>query len=58
MRWRTGSKGPMQKQFVAVRMHMGRGEAGRSLDDFRVYTSPARWLIGERPVKGKGEEIT
>lgn len=56
--WRTGSKGPMQKQFVAVRMHMGTGEAGRSRDDFRVYTSPEGWLIGERPVEGKGEEIT
>ena len=57
MRWRTGSKGPMQKQFVAIRMHMGTGEAGRSLDDFRVYTSAEGWLIGERPVEDNAEEI-
>ena len=57
VRWRTGSKGAMQKQFVAIRTHMGTGEAGRSLDGFRVYTSAEGWLIGERPVEGKGEDI-
>ncbi|MBC8162252.1 MAG: transposase, partial [Roseiflexaceae bacterium] len=47
----------MQKQFVAIRMHMGTGEAGRSLDDFRVYTSAEGWLIGERPREGTSDEI-
>lgn len=55
--WRTGRKGAMQKQFVAIRMHMGTGEAGRSLDDVRVYTSAEGWLIGERAVEGNGQEI-
>ena len=45
----------MQKQFVAIRMHMGTREAGRSLDDFRVYTSAEGWLIGERAVEGNAE---
>lgn len=57
VRWRNGSKGPMQKQFVALRMHMSTGESGRSLDDFRVYTSAEGWFIGERPVKGNAEEM-
>lgn len=48
--WRTGSKGPLQKQFVAVRRHWGTGNAGRTLDDQRVYTSPEGWLIAERPL--------
>lgn len=55
--WRTGSKGAMQKQFVAIRMHMGTGEADRSLDDYRVYTSAEGWLIGERPVQGTSDEL-
>jgi SRSO17 transposase len=55
--WRTGSKGAMHKQFVGLRMHMGTGEAGRSLEDPRVSTSPEEWLIGERPVQGKADDI-
>ena len=30
--WRTGTRGPMRKQFVALRMHWGTGEAGRSTE--------------------------
>ena len=56
--WRTGSNGALQKEFVAVRMHMGTGEAGRSLDDPRVYTSPEGWLIGERPMQGAADDVT
>lgn len=56
--WRIGSKGAMHKQFVTIRVHMGTDEAGRSRDDFRVSTSAAGWLIGERQVASKGEEMT
>ena len=55
--WRTGTRGPMRKQFVALRMHWGTGEAGRSTDDPRVYTSPEGWLIAERPVNGSTDDI-
>ena len=55
--WRTGTKGAMQKQCVALRMHMGTGEAGRTLDDHRVYTSAEGWLIAERPIAGQEGEI-
>ena len=55
--WRTGSKGPMQKQFVALRRHWGTGNAGRTLDDQRVYTSPEGWLIAERPFHGEEDSV-
>ncbi len=48
--WREGSRGPMQKEFAALRMHWGKGCAARSLDDHRTATSAEGWLIGERPL--------
>lgn len=48
--WREGSKGPMQKQFAALRMHWGKGCQARSLDDPRTTTSAEGWLIAERPL--------
>ncbi len=47
----------MQKQFVALRRHWGTGNAGRTLDDQRVYTSPEGWLIAERPLVAEAELI-
>jgi len=54
--WRDGSRSPMRKQFVALRMHWGTGEEARSTDDPRVYTSPEGWLIGARSIDGQTEE--
>lgn len=48
--WREGSRGPMRKEFAALRMHWGKGCAARSLDDHRTTTSAEGWLIGERPL--------
>ena len=56
--WREGSKGTMHKQFVALRMHMATGQAGRSLEDSSVYTGPEGWLIGGRPLGDTSEHIT
>ena len=53
--WREGSKGPMRRQFAALRMHWGTGNQTRSLDDHRTATSEEGWLIAERPPDGEGE---
>lgn len=53
--WREGSKGPMRGQFAALRMHWGKGNQTRSLDDHRTTTSEEGWLIAERPRSGEGE---
>jgi SRSO17 transposase len=55
--WRAGPQGMLQRQFVALRMHWATGEAGRSLDDPRVYTSPEGWLIAERPIGGTIDDV-
>ncbi len=54
--WREGSRGPLRRRFVALRMHWGTGEAARSTDDPRVYTSAEGWLIAERPLDGNPDE--
>jgi SRSO17 transposase len=48
--WREGTKGPMRRQFTALRMHWGKGCQARSLDDPRTKTSAEGWLIAERPL--------
>ena len=56
--WREGSKGPMRRQFIALRMHWGKGNQTRSLDDHRTKTSAEGWLIAERLPSGDGESET
>jgi len=57
--WREGSKGPMCRQFAALRMHWGKGNQTRSLDDHRTATSEEGWLIAERlPSETGGEGET
>jgi SRSO17 transposase len=56
--WRAGTKAPLTKQFVAVRVHRATGspESGRSATHHRTTTGPAGWLLGERPVPGQTGE--
>jgi SRSO17 transposase len=60
--WREGTKGPLVKQFAAVRVHWATGNPevgphGRSAQHGRMRTGPAGWLIAERPVPGaEGEQ--
>ena len=53
--WREGSTGTMRRQFTALRMHWGKGNQTRSLDDHRTKTSAEGWLIAERPLAEDGE---
>lgn len=50
VRWHEGSKEPMQKQFTALRMHWGKGNQTRSIEDSRTITGEEGWLIAERPL--------
>ena len=52
--WRQGTKGPLRKQFAAVRVHHARGnpEFGRSIGSWRASTGPEGWLLAERPLPG------
>jgi SRSO17 transposase len=50
--WREGTKGPLTKQFVALRVHRATGGAHLPLTDARVTTGPEGWLLGERPLPG------
>jgi SRSO17 transposase len=57
--WREGSKGPMRRQFTALRMHWGKGNQTRSVNDHRTTTSEEGWLIAERlPGEDGGESET
>lgn len=40
----------MRRRFTALRMHWGKGNQTRSLDDHRTKTSGEGWLIAERPL--------
>jgi len=53
--WREGSKGPLCKQFAAVRVHRAAGNAGQgqSVNHSRIMTGPEGWLLAERPVPGE-----
>lgn len=61
VRWREGSKGPLRKQFAAVRVHWATGspvagQSERSVNDARVRTAPEGWLLVERPLPGEEGE--
>jgi SRSO17 transposase len=51
--WREGSRGPLRKQFVAIRVHAGTGCARHSETHGRSWTGPEGWLLGERPLPGE-----
>jgi SRSO17 transposase len=50
IRWREGTKGTMQVQAVALRVHWATGSSLHSTSHSRVHTGPAGWLLAERPV--------
>lgn len=55
--WREGSRGPLRKQFVALRVHAGTGCARHSATHGRSWTGPEGWLLGERPLPGEEGEL-
>jgi SRSO17 transposase len=50
--WREGTKGTMQVQAVAIRVHWATGSPRHSTSHSRVQTGPEGWLVAERPVPG------
>jgi SRSO17 transposase len=48
--WREGTKGTMQMQAVALRVHWATGSSLHSTSHSRVHTGPEGWLLAERPV--------
>jgi SRSO17 transposase len=48
--WREGTKGTMQAQVVAIRVHWATGSQLHSTSHSRVHTGPEGWLLAERPV--------
>ena len=48
--WREGTKGTMQVQAVALRVHWATGSPRHSTSHSRVHTGPEGWLLAERPV--------
>jgi SRSO17 transposase len=48
--WREGTKGTMQIQAVAIRVHWATGSSLHSTSHSRVHTGPEGWLLAERPV--------
>jgi SRSO17 transposase len=50
IRWREGTKGMMQVQAVALRVHWATGSSLHSTSHSRVHTGPEGWLLAERPV--------
>src|SRR5436305_942013 len=47
--WREGTKGTMQAQVVAIRVHWATGSSRHSTSHSRVHTGPEGWLLAERP---------
>jgi SRSO17 transposase len=59
--WREGTKGPLCKQFLAVRVHRATGnpatgEHGRSRHHGTMSTGSEGWLLAERPLPGREGE--
>jgi SRSO17 transposase len=50
IQWREGTKGTMQVQALALRVHWATGSSLHSTSHSRVYTGPEGWLLAERPV--------
>ncbi len=48
--WREGTKGTMQVQAVALRVHWATGSSLHSTSHSRVHTGPEGWLLAERPL--------
>jgi SRSO17 transposase len=48
--WREGTRGTMQIQAVAIRVHWATGSSLHSTSHSRVHTGPEGWLLAERPV--------
>ena len=48
--WRQGTKGTMQAQVLALRVHWATGSPRHSTSHSRVHTGPEGWLLAERPV--------
>jgi SRSO17 transposase len=48
--WREGTKGTMQVQVVALRVHWATGSSLHSTSHSRVHTGPEGWLLAERSV--------
>jgi SRSO17 transposase len=48
--WREGTKGTMQVQAVAIRVHWATGSSLHSTSHSRVHTGPEGWLLAERPL--------
>ena len=48
--WREGTKGTMQVQALALRVHWATGSPRHSTSHSRVQTGPEGWLLAERPV--------
>jgi SRSO17 transposase len=48
--WREGTKGTMQIQAVAIRVHWATGSSLHSTSHSRVHTGPEGWLLAERAV--------
>jgi SRSO17 transposase len=46
--WREGTKGTMQVQAVALRVHWATGSPRHSTSHSRVQTGPEGWLVAER----------
>jgi SRSO17 transposase len=48
--WREGTKGTMQAQVLALRVHWATGSPLHSTSHSRVSTGPEGWLLAARPV--------
>jgi len=59
--WREGTKGALQKQFLAIRAHRATGggswgKNGQRANPARVFTGEEGWLLAERPAPGEQGE--
>jgi len=54
--WREGTKGTLNKQMVALRVHRATGSDRMSTTHERVLTAEEGWLIAERPLQPAGDK--